>query len=132
MRKSVRLEEGVSEQVLMLGVISRTAELCQASEPDAAIDRELRELEALASAVAKNWPLDESVKRQIDLGSFAAKNISDWNPVLSDLLMNLDYSLRHDQTTPELIDKLWPSGPDSVPKRSSPSIAPIYPRARRA
>lgn len=80
----------------MLATIDEVIDLCGAAEPDSTIEREIRELQALKSALQELWPLSIEIKKKIDLGPFAAKNIADWNPLLADVLMRLDYSLQHD------------------------------------
>jgi len=89
-----RLER--TEQETVLTAIRCVSVLCRLAQPDAAVEHEIRELEALMSAVEGRWPLPPSVKQQIDLGPFAAKNIADWDPALADVLMHLDYALQHD------------------------------------
>jgi hypothetical protein len=95
-------EHGTQEEAL--SAISKVAALCRSAESDPAVEREIRELEAIRSAVEDRWPLLPSVKQRIDLGPFAAKNIADWNPELADSLMLLDYALQHDLVSQERAD----------------------------
>ena len=88
------MENAKQEDVLF--TIRQVAELCTAALPDAAVEYALRELQAIELAVAEHWPLSADEKDQISLGPFAAKNLADWNPVLSTALMRLAYSLRRD------------------------------------
>jgi len=60
------------------------------------MEREISLLEALKPIIDKQWPLPQDLKARIDLGPFAAKNITDSDPLLADILMRLDYSLQHD------------------------------------
>jgi hypothetical protein len=85
-------EAGTASSIL--GDIKAAIELCRAALPDAAVEREIRELEALQSVVRDRWPLDGELKSKIDIGAFAAKNIADWNPELADSLMRLEYKVR--------------------------------------
>jgi hypothetical protein len=101
---NVRLEN-VEEQQTILTTIRQVAELCRSVKQDPAVEHEIRELEAIGSAVEVDWPLPPGIKRQIDLGPFAAKNIADWNPTLADVLMHLDYTLQHDGA---LLDQVLP------------------------
>jgi hypothetical protein len=114
MTKSSNGRTESSAQECVLAAIGRVAELCREALPDAAVEHEIRELAALKSAVEESWPLPSSVKREIDLGPFAAKNISDWNPALADALMHLDYALQHDG------ESLEPVLPEAATPRQRP------------
>jgi len=84
-----------SAQREILAAIGRVVELCRSAQPDPTIDHEIRQLDALKSAIEDHWPLSPDIKNRIDIGPFAAKNIADWNPALADALMHLDYDLQH-------------------------------------
>jgi hypothetical protein len=96
MKKPIPIAIGAKSREAALLSITAVIDRCKFSSPDEAVDYELRELEALKSAVEDQWPLDAEVKKQMDIGPFAAKNISDWNAGLAHALMSLDYELRHD------------------------------------
>jgi hypothetical protein len=85
---------GTREQAL--ASIMDALDACRAWSDDDSVAYELRELDALKAAVEDHWPLRMETKDQMNLGPFAAKNISDWNSGLADLLMHLDFELRHD------------------------------------
>ena len=94
--KDVRPRDGQSR---MLDVIRRVIKICDDSQqngPDPAIAYEINKLHSLEDAVAKQWPLHVRVKSTIDVGPFAAKNIEDWDPVLAEMLVRLDFSIQHD------------------------------------
>jgi small subunit ribosomal protein S1 len=79
--------------------VRQAAELCRVTQDgklDEAVEYELRQLNVIEEKVLDHWPLSEDVKRRIDLGPFAAKNIADWNTSLATVLMTLDYVLQHD------------------------------------
>lgn len=86
----VNIRTGIS----ILADIEAAIHLCRTALPDAAVEREILELEELHSVVRDHWPLKDEWKNKIDIGAFAAKNIADWNPELADCLMKLDYELR--------------------------------------
>ena len=88
------MENARQEDVLI--AIRHAVELCTVALPDAAVEYALGELQAIEAAVEGHWPLTAGEKDQISLGPFAAKNLADWNPVLSTALMRLAYSLRRD------------------------------------
>ncbi len=98
-KRAVERSGQVDSQADMLCAIQRALDLCNASQnaaSDPVVVAEIEALQMLADAVCRQWPLDEEVKKRINIGPVAARNIADWNPGLANALMTVDYALRHD------------------------------------
>ena len=99
--QQVRTQPEISHAtpLTVLAAIQDVLDQCnqaQQERPDPAIAHVIEQLNRIRDAVAQSWPLPAHIKREIDLGPFAARNIEDWNESLAEALEALDYSLQHD------------------------------------
>ena len=89
---------------------------CLASQEkatDVVVASELSALRDIRLRVQCQWPLPQEIKSRLNIGPVAAKNITDWNRRLGNLLMILHHVLKNDGDS---LQKLL--GGDGPPKLS--------------